>query len=334
MSLNSIGDLAQGFALRRQNTVFQRQIERLSHELASGLTSDVTEKLSGDFMRLADIEHRLHLSQTYQRGADQGRIETSAMQLSLEAFQTTTEALSSTAVLFATSSGAAGLASIAQEARGALGAMISALNVQMGGRSLFAGDNVSASPLAQAEDFLTAIQTAVAGAASAADVTTALDAFFDPGGGFETLVYQGGSTARSAYQLGEGESVSLDLRADDPALRAAFKQVAIVTILDDPGVTLSSGDQFALIADVGIALLSNQSQITNIRADLGFAEGRIDRAATRLAAEMASLSLVQNELLAIDPFETASDLESVQTRLETLYAITSRMSRLNLVNYL
>ena len=35
-----------------------------------------------------------------------------------------------------------------------------------------------------------------------------------------------------------------------------------------------------------------------------------------------------------DPYRTATDLQAAQTRLETLYVLTARLSRLNLTEYL
>jgi len=49
---------------------------------------------------------------------------------------------------------------------------------------------------------------------------------------------------------------------------------------------------------------------------------------------MDSTTVYQGVARAIDPFETATELETVQSRLETLYTITSRASRLSLVNFL
>ena len=334
MNFLSIGDLAQGFALRQQNTVLKQQMDRLSQELASGLTSDVTQHLSGNLMHLADVQHKMELAEAYQRGADQGRNETTVMQLALDTLQTATTDLSSTALTVGTTTGTVGVDAFADEARRTIGTILSALNTHVGGRSLFAGDEITRSPLGSVDDFLTAIQAAVAGSTNTIDVTTALDTFFGAGGGFETLIYQGGTAARNAYQLGEGESVTLDLRADDAAFRDVLKQVSIAAVLDDPGVTLTALEKTSLTEQVGVALLTSQDEVTRIRADLGFAEGRIDRASTRLATEMASLALVETELLAVDPYDTATELETVQLRLETLYTITSRMSRLSLVNYL
>ncbi len=334
MTFNSIGDLAQGFALRQQNITLKKQMDQLTQELASGLTADVSRHLSGNFISLADVQQRLSLSQSYQRGADQGRLETSLMQTALENVQLSTESLALTGLNLGTSPGATDLSSFTGDARNAATFVFSSLNSSVGGRSLFSGNEVGEIPLVPAETFLAEIQLTVAGAASAIDVMTALDAFFDPGGGFETLIYQGGTAARSAYQLGEGESVALDLRADHPGLRDVLKQIAIISVLDDPGVTLTTSEQLTLASEAGEALLGAQSRLTGIRGELGFAESRIDLAASRISAEQTSLAMIQSELLAIDPFTKATELETVQLRLETLYTITARTARLSLVNFL
>ena len=334
MTFNSIGDLAQGFALRSQNTILKQQMDRLTQELASGKTADVSQHLSGDFMSLSDIEHKLVLSQSYRRGADQARIETEIMQIALDSVQREAESLGLIGVTVGASPGALDISSFANDARNTVEAIFSALNSSIGGRALFSGDVVDSIPLKPPSDFVAAIQGAAAGSLSISDLSHSLDAFFDTGGGFETLIYQGGEVARGAYQLGEGESVKLDFRADHPAIRDVLKQVAILTVLDDPGVVLTVSEKVDIAAQAGETLLGAQSRITGIRGDLGFAESRIDRASSRLSAEHASLSLIQADLLAVDPYDTATDLETVQLRLETLYTITSRTSRLNLVNFL
>ena len=81
-------------------------------------------------------------------------------------------------------------------------------------------------------------------------------------------------------------------------------------------------------------MLQNQDQITATRADIGFAEGRISQAQSRLSAEYSSLEILRGDLVSVDPFETATELEHVQTQLEMLYTITARASRLNLMNFL
>lgn len=335
MSISSIGDLARGLSLRQQGNILKQQLARLTDELSTGKTTDPARHLAGDFSSLADARHRRALLDSYAEAARQGRTDTSVMQTALSRVRTDAQRLGEAAITYATSPGANAIAASAREARGTLGDMLGALNVSVAGRALFAGDSVGASALASPDDFLTAIRAAAAGAATAADVTAAMDAFFDtPGGGFDTVIYQGSTEARAAYPLGEGEAVTLDLHASDPALRSTLKQVAITALLDDPGIALARSDRIALLRGAGESLLTSEGRIGAIEADLGFAQERIDRASSRIAAETAGLDMLETELLGIDAFEAATELESVQVRMETLYTITARNARLNLVNFL
>ena len=61
---------------------------------------------------------------------------------------------------------------------------------------------------------------------------------------------------------------------------------------------------------------------------------RLDRIATRNAAEVTSLTMAKNTLLEADPFEAATKLEEAQFQLQSLYTVTVRSSELSLVNFL
>lgn len=335
MSIGPIGDLAKGFALRQQSNVLKNQMTRLTAELTSGKTSDVTRHLAGDFSNLADIKHRLAILDSNAAAATQGRIDSGVMQDALSRVQTEAQKAGEAAMAFTMSPGASLMSSMAGDAKNAIGSILGALNVSVAGRSLFAGDEVGGAAITGPDDFLLAVRNAAAGATDAASFMSAMDDFFnDPAGGFQTSIFQGGTAARAGYPLGDGETVTLDLKANDPVFREVLKNVAMAAILDDQGLALTRTDQKLITRAVGESLLTYQDQISAIRADLGFAEARIDRASSRISAEIAGLGMMRTDLLEVDPYETASRLEEVQARLEAIYTLTARMSRLNLVNFL
>ncbi len=72
----------------------------------------------------------------------------------------------------------------------------------------------------------------------------------------------------------------------------------------------------------------------SLRAVVGDAEAAIERARVRNGAELAAADLARATIVESDPFRAATDLQSVQGQLETLYAVTARLSRLSLTNYL
>lgn len=335
MTVTSIGDLARGYVLRSRNTALNQTLTRLTKEVASGRTSDPAARLNGHFSYLSQIEHDLTVAASYGAGAKEVQISASTMQAALGQIGEMTDELLGTLTIAATGAGPTDITSVASDARGTVESTIAALNSSVAGRHLFSGAAVDRPALAEADILLSELRSSMAGAVSPADARAAADAFFDtPGGGFETLVYGGSTTSLAPVQLGAGESADLNLRADHVAFRETLKNAALVALADDPGLALDEGARRGLFGDALDGLLSARDAQVVVRADLGFAEERIARASTRVEAEISGLQIARNELLEVDPFEAATELEAVQLQLETLYTVTARTSRLSLVNFL
>ncbi len=335
MSLTSLGDLTQSFIQRRHGIQLQKEMNRLSQELSTGEAADLTSHLGGRLGFLTDIEPDLKIFDSYRLSANEAQSSAFVMQTALEQVQTTTQDLSNTALIVGTAADSASLVSVSAEGQSGLDAVVAQLNTNVAGRAMFAGADIGNIPLIPSEDILTSVRAALAGATSVADVTTTLDTFFDsPGGGFETIVYQGGQTNLAPYQLGEGESVSLNLRADDPALRGVLKNTVMAAVLNDASLAITDGDRHELAGLAGQGLLNGQGQLTGIRANLGFAESRIDQSRARIEAGVTSLSIARRDLVSVDPYQTASELETVQFQLESIYTLTARTARLTLLNFL
>jgi len=335
MTLQTIGDMTRSFALVRQSTNLKQQLGRLTQELSSGQASNLTDHLSGNLLRLSQIEHDSVTLRSHQIAAREAALDAAAMQVALGQVQTLSTGLAGTAITIGSAPGGAQMDNLAVEARGTLGSIIGALNTQAAGRALFSGTQTDRAPLASVETLLGDLRVAIHGAHGPAAVRTAVDDFFDtPGGGFETTIYLGGTENLSAYDLGAGESVALTIRGDDPVLRNQLKHVALVALSDDLGALLSDEDGRDLARGAGESLLAGQQGLAALRSNLGFAEARIDHATSRVSAEITAVQITRNDLVSVDPFETAANLEKVQIQIETLYTLTARSARLSLVNFL
>jgi flagellar hook-associated protein 3 FlgL len=335
MNFQTIGDLAQSFALRRQGVDLRQNMDRLGLELSSGRVADLGRHLSGNLLPLADIEHELVLLSGHRTAAREAATDTEVMQAALARVQSVTTDLATQAITLGTAGTTRQLSNLAATATQILGSLIGSLNTEVAGRSVFSGAQTDTSPLASAETVLSEVRSALAGATSAADVESRISAFFDsPAGGFLSTIYQGGTSEVAPYRLGSGESVALDIRADDAGLRAALKQVALIAVSDDAGLALTDSDRIGLASKAGVALLAHQDVLTEMRANLGQAENRIEQSAARIAVEINSFEIARAELVSVDAFETAVELEQVQFQLESLYTVTARAARLNLLNFL
>lgn len=330
----TIGDLAQSFMLRQQNTDLKSRMNQLSQELASGKTADVARHLSGSYSYLADVERNLVLLDSYDSASSEAVLFTGAMQDVLERFQTLATDLGSAALTAAGSFLDEAVVSASTRAGEDLESMINALNTTVAGRAIFSGIDSDTAPLISAEDMLAELRTALAGQTDLAGVQGVLDTWFGTGGGFETVAYQGSTTSLRPFVLGEGETVDLDLRADDEGIRDLLKAAAMAALASDATLGFDSDLQLQIMKAAGEGLSFNQTGVVQIRADLGYAQTRAEEASSRIVSERASYLIAQSELLAVDPYDTATQLEDVQFQLEALYALTVKLSRLSLTDYL
>lgn len=335
MSMLTIGDMSQSFMLQRHNVELKQQMNQLTSELASGRTADVSAHLSGNYSYLSDIEHGLKVLDGFDTATSEAALFTDVMQSSLGNLQDVASDLATSLISTSNSNLESVLDTTSNGARSQMASMVSSLNTSAAGRSLFSGVAVDTSPLISSDEMLASLSTAVAGEVTLTGIRDAVDVWFDaPGGSFETLAYTGATQSMAPIQLGEGESVNLDIRADDPVFREMLKQTALAALASDPALGYSVDMKGDLLLGAGEELLTSQSGITSIRADLGFAESRIDERVTRIAAEKTGLEYARGELLGVDSYETATRLENVQFQLESLYAVTVRLSRLSLLDYL
>ena len=334
MTLVTIGDLAQSYMLRRQNGDLKAQLGTLVEELSSGRTSDVARHLSGSYSYLADVERNLSLLQGYESATNEARLFTDTMQNALEGFQAVSSNLGLDLISASKSNMPQVVNTISIRAREDLGSMLAKLNASAGGRFLFGGVDTDVPPMASADTILSALRTDLAGETTLAGVEAKLDTWFAPGGGFDTVAYQGATTSLAPFGLGRGESVDLDLRADDESVRKLLRHTTLAALASDPALGFAGDLQLEMVEAAGEGLTFDQSGVTRIRADLGYAQSRIEESVTRISSERTSFEMARTELLSVDPYETVTRLGDVQTQLEGLYTITSRLSRLKLTDYL
>lgn len=335
MKLTSLGDMARSFNQNRANTDIRTRLATLTKELSTGKTSDLTARLGGDTSLIRDIDRQLALSNTQARAATEAARWTDAMQIRLGRIDDERSALSGV-LLSLGSEPLPNQRAIASEAgRIALVTTVSALNGRLAGQALFGGRDTDATPLAPAEDMLTALRTAAVASTTAAGVIAAVDAWFDtPAGGFETTGYGGDAAGYQSRRVTEDLTVSPAIRADDATLRDTMKAAALAALAEDPSLALVDSDRTALLSEASARALDAGVPLTDMRAALGQQEALIERRQANSAARTTALSITRNETDAADPFETAGALQEVQVQLETHYAVTARLSQLNLANYL
>ncbi len=334
MSSMSLGDLAQSFSLQRRSVALRNDIARLTDELASGQVADVREILVGNHSYLTGLERSLSVLEGYSVTTVEAGHLTESMQAALERAQDIGGRLALDLIAAGMGPVASTAGDPSENARIQLQGLISSINDDVAGRSLFSGAATDQRALRDPDQLLTALSAVVSGQPTPDAMLIAAKAWFDDPAGFEATMYTGSATSLAPFQLSETERVALDVRGNDPAIKDLLMNTAMAALANDPALGFGVPEQTDLFRKTGLALQSGQDTMTALRARIGFAQERIETIETRNQSEKTSMEFALGNLLQADPFEAATELESVQFQLQSLYAVTVRSSQLSLVNFL
>jgi flagellar hook-associated protein 3 FlgL len=333
MALISLGDLAQSFVLRRQNADLKADISRMSQEMTTGQVADPGKHLSGDVSALTGIDSALARLGAYARATSDNAFFTGAMQTALSAVQDVTTDLVPSLLAVTTTGNSESMTKVSREALRAFETAVGLYNTRLGDRALFSGDETATTPLLPADQLLAQIDTAITGALTVQDVETALDTWLAAPTGFLATAYQGGA-ALTDIPIGPGQTADISVTAADPAVRNTLKGLAMAALLQRGWFAGDPSAQAALIRRSGEVLATGETDRALLAGALGTVEGQIEAARSRNEAETSSLQIARTALLSVDPFDAAARLQEAQVQLETLYTLTARLSRLNLVDFL
>ncbi len=333
MSAVSLGDLARTFLLRRQNAALKADVQRLSTEVVTGVAADVRQKTGGDLSALQAIDGSLTVLAARASATGEAASIASALQTGLARLDGLASDMSMKLLSVGNNATAMTTDQLGEEAEEAFRTAVATLNTRVGDRSIFAGTRPQQAAVLDADTILTALDTVIAGATTAADVQTAIEAWFDDPSGYSALAYTGGGRPASVT-IATGETVALEVTADSSAIRDSLKGLALAAMLNRGALSGAPSERVSLGERAGSALLQGQTARVDLGARLGRAEARIHSATISNAAEVTSLQMARKELLGTDEYETATLLKATQAQLETLYNLTVRLSQMSLTDYL
>lgn len=334
MIYKSYGDLTTHTFLRNRNAELKLDLATLSQEVSTGKKSNLTAELGGDFSYLADIENNLNRINSQIVATNETKLFALSTQDSLSRIQEGTQTMRDNILSTSTTMTATDAERFAKDADQQLESAISALNGWAGGRSLFAGTATGTSPLNSADALMTELRSETAGLTTATDIIQAVKDWFADPTGFDTAMYNGSTTNISPVEIGDGETVQLSLRADDPSLKHSLQSFAILALVDEPTLALSDDAKVEMTRASMAELADSTNHLIGAQADVGFMEAQLERVSTRNQASKTSLSLAFNDIVLADQYEASSKLKSTETQLEILYTVTSRSAQLSLVKFL
>lgn len=332
----SIGDLARSFNLRLANNRVKAQLDSHSKELVTEVKNDIASALRGDTGYLSEIEARLATLRAHKNTATELGSIADRMQITLESMQSIARSAANDMLSATATPSPDRIAFATQQAKAQFADLVGQVNTRAGGQYLFSGTGITTAPVPAPDTVLDTIRNNIAGAATAEDMLAEIDNFFDapPGsGGFLDVVYQG-SEMPVTTRIAPDTSISLAANAGMEEFRNLIKGMAIATLAGEAPHADDPTSQVALLDAASLALLSGADQITALRGHIGMSEAMIEQAQSRHAAEETALDITRNEIIRVDRYEAATAVAEAEARLEALYSMTARLSRLSLTAYL
>ncbi|TCT07947.1 flagellar hook-associated family protein [Aquabacter spiritensis] len=141
---------------------------------------------------------------------------------------------------------------------------------------------------------------------------------------------QASDTARTSL-IAPSETVETSVSANETAMR---KLAMAFTMVGELGTTKLSAATLQSVLDSARSMTGAAiSELSGISGRLGTAQHRIDAANTLMQAAGDVSSTRLSVLEAVDPAEAKTRLDTITTQIEMSYALTSRMLKLSIMNY-
>lgn len=337
MSIYSIGDQARAHALQSAASRLKITLNALTEELASGEVSDIGRRVQGNTQNLRDIESKIVMAEQFLLASSEVGNLLKMMSEALGSVQS----LSSTVAIELINEPMGENASLLAERSGKVARdfdlITSRLNVEIGGQHMFSGSATDMPPLISGSEMLDILEGMVSGSASADDVAQAVSDWFDApagSGGFLDIAYRGSTESVRELLISWGQVLSVDVHAGTKGIRDTLKGLAMSALAHRDIFSGNTSQHRELMRLGGKIIYDNDSLLVSEQAKIGSAERIVQNNSVELKMFLDGLRISTNEIRVADPYATSLALTETEARLQTLFAVTDRLSRLKLVEYL
>ncbi len=348
MKTTYISTFALSTATRRTVMEQQQELSVRQQELSTGRVADTGLSLGARAAQSVALR-REHAS--LQAIIDSNALASSRLDATQGALTTLADdGRNFLGVLIDAKNNAAGASVIQLRARETLTSFVDQLNATQTGEHLFAGINTDVSPMADYFAAGSAAKQAVDDAflahfgfsqsdpavatISAADMTDFLDndfaALFD--GTAWTSNWSSASSQAIKGRISSSSVVETGVTANETGMR----QLAMAyTMVADLGATQLSGEAYNALLDKSTTLAGAGVQaLTEAQARLGVSQQSVTRAGERMSTQMDMIEKSLNALESVDPYEVSTRVNTLLTQIEMSYAMTARIQKLTLLDYI
>lgn len=332
VSLNTSGIFQ---ANNRRTLEIRKDLATASQELSTGQKADMPKEMGAHMMRLRGLQNTHQVNQVYLKAASSAELTLETTQQTLSGLRNATKskgaALQSLVGLGSVGALKIELDLLTQKTPGIMGA----LNSQLAGRAAFSGGKSDTPPFGDFESLMNDIRSTLPTGASDTVISATVNAWFDDAPSpFFTTTYQGSTDTHLEYQVDPDTRVDVPVRGDDPAVRNLLKGLVLGQFASEAIESGAIEAGQALAKQSGQSLVQADSELIGVMAAVGLRQEMVETAHAGLKAEQITVERVIGELSGRDPFEASIRLQTTTQRLETMFAVTAKISQLTLAKYL
>jgi flagellar hook-associated protein 3 FlgL len=346
--MRPVGTTFLSIQLLTQSSIRQNQtaLAKAQVELSTQRHSDVLQELSDQTGRnirwhaeVSTIENNLKSSDLHDMRADVAQNSLNS------ASKLASDFLSN---LIGARGAEGGKEIIETQARNALEMLSDLLNVEVDGAFLFAGRNSTTPPIrkfnggtgeAQFDASFHSEFGILKTDPTAKNITPSqLETFLN--GDFSALfappswnanVSNATSENVSSY-IGRGQNIDLLANANEEPIRNIYTAIVAVVEISASAV---NDESFKKLVDVAASKVSSAVQgLADMQSRIGINQKSLEEATNQLKSRKTWLNEVILKTESVDTYDVATRINGLMTQLEASYSVTSRISRISLLNYL
>jgi flagellar hook-associated protein 3 FlgL len=344
VTISSISTASLTSILSQSVNSMQTQLANAELELSTGQDANVGLSLGAEAGQDISLQQQQSFMQTLTSTNNLVATRLSTTQNALSSIQTTAQDFLNSLI---SNEGSQTSASILQTtATSSLQSMISTLNTTENGDYIFAGTNTSNAPIfGSAASNATAVNSAFSAALSAAGSTASTMSGTDmtnflTGSSFTGLFT--GSDWTSNWSSASDQPLTTQISTSDTettsvsANQTAFQQLTeAYTMVSSLATQNLSSDAYQAVTTQAQSLVSSAiSGLTDIQANVGVVQSDITDSNNQMSAQMTILSTQVTNLESADAYDAATNVNNLQTQIETAYSLTNQLHQLSLVNYI
>lgn len=349
MKTTSISTLNQFETSRAAITRNQSRLAEIEVEVSTGRHADVGRTLGVKTSRLLEMRNAFHDFASLQstNGVVATRLEQT--QTALAAVRDLAEGFLQTALTASQGNADRGL--LVADAKARLSALADVLNTTSNGAYVFGGTNASTAPFendlaeptgagraavlaAFTSEFGFTPDDPLAASITPSQMRSYLDGTFmsvfqDPSW---STSFSSANNSMMIDRVYASETIETSVSGNATAIR---KLVQVLTAAVDSGTEQLNAEAFSGLTKMLIQVSGEAGgEITGMQSRLGIAEERLAKANSRIVLRQNLLERWIGEAESVDVAKSATSLSIITSQLEASYAVTTRLQKLSLLNYL